>query len=155
MAKTAATPTAERDPMDRLAVVEKDLEQERARSADLAAKVATLEAIVETHKQAEAARVAHERETYVASLQHTATKVHGTPIPADDLALVRDAFERGDDKSARALGRVLLERSQAQGKPAQKQASVQPLAGEVEDRAAAVKRGTAILMQAAGFGEKE
>ena len=93
-----------------------DLEREHAQLAQNLAKAnVKAQAYAEQvtrYEAAEKARVRAARDSYLDDLQARAVAAQ-SPIPVDDLRKVSAAFDRGDEETARLIGGVLLERSEA------------------------------------------
>lgn len=91
--------------------------EKRAMQAKLEASDATiaeLKAAAAASKAAEQARRAREVDSAMVELQRQAVAAQ-CPIPADDLAKVRAAYDRGDDETANVLSDAFLARSKALG----------------------------------------
>lgn len=115
MSEDATTQMAENLPWeDRVVIAETKTAEALAECSALRAeleiretRLAALEAIIDTQKEAEAARVAAEAAAYVAELQAVATDLQ-QPIAADDIAKVSALMDSGNAEAARDLGDAYL-----------------------------------------------
>lgn len=123
---------AERDPMDRLAVLEDSLAREQATNATLKADLSALRADLAKREEAEKAQRAAEQATYLLGIKKKAGKDYQSPIPPEDLDRVSAAFARGDDETAKILGDAFLERSRALGGHKPAGATTEPLGSSEE-----------------------
>lgn len=97
-----------------LAGRDNDLAAMAAERDGLHERVQALEAALQAQKEAEQARKAAEFSAYCDGIKAEAAKA-GAPITEDELTKVRQAFERGDEDTAKTLGDAFLTRSQALG----------------------------------------
>ncbi|MGE4142814.1 MAG: hypothetical protein AB7N76_19420, partial [Planctomycetota bacterium] len=109
----------------------------QARLAAQDEELATLRERVATLQAAEEARQRSEAHAYLDELRVRSAALNA-PIPAPDLARVERHLAAGDTDTARALGELLLVRSEAQREPAFEREEVRSLGLDTDRRKAAV-----------------
>ncbi|MGE3376480.1 MAG: hypothetical protein AB7O37_23355, partial [Vicinamibacteria bacterium] len=109
----------------------------QARLAAQDEELATLRERVATLQAAEEARQRSQADAYLDELRVRSAALNA-PIPARDLARVERHLAAGDADTARALGELLLVRSEAQREPAFEREEVRSLGLDTDRRKAAV-----------------
>lgn len=90
------------------------LSGQTTRLTEQSEQIAALQGTVDALQAAETARKTAASEAYTNKIAGQAAKA-GKPIPEDKLKMVSDAFERGDDETAKQLGDAFLQLSLATG----------------------------------------